>query len=76
MPELDSEAIDFRAASEQFARKRKLKRADLDTLHMLTKHQGRKVPTVGGVLLFGRERERCFPDAWIQAGLPAPVCWR
>jgi len=26
------------------------------------------VPTVGGLLLFGNERERDFPDAWIQAG--------
>src|SRR5206468_57117 len=25
-------------------------------------------PTVGGVLLFGRVREKLFPDAWIQAG--------
>jgi predicted HTH transcriptional regulator len=68
LPDLDSEAIDFRAASELFAAKRKLKKADLDTLHIVTKHQGRKVPTVGGVLLFGHERERRFPDAWIQAG--------
>jgi predicted HTH transcriptional regulator len=35
---------------------------------LLTDYQGRKVPTVGGVLLFGRERQRHFPDAWIQAG--------
>ena len=41
---------------------------DLDTLRIVTKHQGRKVPTVGGMLLFGYERERRFPDAWIQAG--------
>jgi predicted HTH transcriptional regulator len=34
----------------------------------VTDHQGRKVPTVGGVLLFGRDRQRHFPDAWIQAG--------
>jgi predicted HTH transcriptional regulator len=68
LPDLDPEAIDFRAASELFASKRKLKKADLDTLHIVTKHQGRKVPTVGGLLLFGHERERRFPDAWIQAG--------
>lgn len=68
LPDLDSEAIDFRAASECFAPKRKLKRTDMDTLRILTKHQGSVVPTVGGVLLFGRERERYFPDAWIQAG--------
>ena len=68
MPDLDSEALDFRAASELFAPVRKLKRADLDTLRLVTRHQGRKVPTVGGMLLFGKERESCFPDAWIQAG--------
>ena len=26
------------------------------------------MPTVGGLLLFGRERDRYFPEAWIQAG--------
>jgi len=68
VPELDSEAIDFRAASESFRSVRKLRRSDLETLRLLTSHQGRRVPTVGGVLLFGRARERVFPDAWIQAG--------
>lgn len=68
MPELDSEALDFRAASESFAPIRPLRKRDLETLRLLTDYQGRKVPTVGGVLLFGRERERHFPDAWIQAG--------
>jgi predicted HTH transcriptional regulator len=68
MPELDSEALDFRAASESFAPIRKLTRADLETLRLLTAHQGRKVPTVGGMLLFGLNRERYFPDAWIQVG--------
>ena len=46
MPECDSEALDFRAASESFASVRKIKRADLDTLRLMMKHQGRKVPTV------------------------------
>jgi predicted HTH transcriptional regulator len=68
IPELDSEAIDFRAASESFAPVRKIKSSDLGTLRLLTTHQGRKVPTVGGMLLFGRNREEHFPDAWIQAG--------
>lgn len=68
MPELDSEALDFRAASELFAPVRRLKRPDLETLRLVARHQGRTVPTVGGVLLFGKERERYFPDAWIQAG--------
>lgn len=68
MPELDSEALDFRAASESFAPVRKLAGRDLETLRLVTVHQGRKVPTVGGMLLFGKDRERHFPDAWIQAG--------
>lgn len=68
MPDLDSEALDFRAASESFAPVRRIGRRDLATLRLVTDHQGRKVPTVGGVLLFGRDRERHFPDAWIQAG--------
>src|SRR6185503_19236635 len=68
MPDLNSEAIDFRAASESFLAVRKLRRADLESLHLVTHYQGRKVPTVGGILLFGEERQRYFPDAWIQAG--------
>lgn len=68
MPGLDSEAVDFRAASESFAGHRKLARRDLETLRLVTEHQGRKVPTVGGMLLFGQDRDRHFPDAWIQAG--------
>ena len=70
LPQLHSEALDFRAASEWFAPKRKLRRADLETLGMVTRDQARKMPTVGGVLLFGNEneKERHFPDAWIQAG--------
>lgn len=68
MPGLDSEALDFRAASESFAAFRQLGRRDLETLRLLTHHQGRKVPTIGGMLLFGKDRERHFPDAWIQAG--------
>ncbi len=68
MPELKSEALDFRAASESFAPVRELTRSDMETLRLVVKHQGRMVPTVGGMVLFGKERERFFPDAWIQAG--------
>lgn len=68
MPDLDSEAIDFRVASELFADIKKLRRRDLDTLRVVTSHQGHKVPTVGGVLLFGQDRLTHFPNAWIQAG--------
>ena len=68
MPEVNSEALDFRVASESFAPVRKLARGNLENLRLLTPHQGRLVPTVGGMLLFGRNRLDHFPDAWIQAG--------
>jgi ATP-dependent DNA helicase RecG len=68
MAALDSEAIDFRAASEYYRPIRRLRRSDLESLGLVVGHQGRIVPTVGGTLLFGRERRRSFPDAWIQAG--------
>ena len=74
VPELGPQAIDFRAACECFAAVRKLARRDLETLRLVTTHQGRRVPTVGGVLLFGHDRGRQFPEAWIQAGTsPAPT---
>lgn len=68
MADLDSEEIDFRAASESSAPLRRIKRSDMESLRLVTSHQGRKVPTVGGVLMFGKNRARHFPDAWIQAG--------
>jgi ATP-dependent DNA helicase RecG len=68
MVELDSEALDFRAASELFSSTRRLSQRDLTVLSLAAQHQGTIRPTIGGVLLFGRERERLFPDAYIQAG--------
>jgi predicted HTH transcriptional regulator len=65
---MNSEAIDFRAASEFFRPVRKLARQDLLTLKIVTRYQGRTVPTVGGILLFGSNRMERYPDAWIQAG--------
>jgi predicted HTH transcriptional regulator len=68
MPALNSEEIDFRAASEYFKPIRKLKQGDLLTLKLATKYQGRIVPTIGGILLFGTARLNHYPDAWIQVG--------
>ena len=65
---LNSEAVDFRAASECFEPARRLKRRDLETLRLITTVHGKSCPTIGGILLFGRDRLRYFPDAWIQAG--------
>jgi ATP-dependent DNA helicase RecG len=67
MSALDSEAIDFRVASECFAPKRKISKSDLKSLHLVTRHQGKETPTVGGVLLFGKNRREFFPEAIIKA---------
>ena len=68
MPDLAADAVDFAAAASAFEGVRTLRRTDLDTLRLTVRHQGRVVPTVGGVLLFGRDRLTHFPDAWVQAG--------
>jgi predicted HTH transcriptional regulator len=65
---LDSEAVDFAAASELFRGRRVLRRSDMTSLGWLRWYEGRTVPTVGGLLLFGRDRLAEFPDAWCQAG--------
>lgn len=67
MPELDAKAIDFAAVAQQFEGKRELRQKDLATLGLTTQYQGKTVPTIGGILLFGRDRFEQFPDAWIKA---------
>ena len=68
VPDLKSEAIDFRAASEFFEPYRQLTPQAYRALRLVTEHQGRQAPTIGGLLLFGKDRFARFPDAWIQAG--------
>jgi len=60
--------LDFNAATACFERHRKLVKNDLESLRLVVRHQGHLVPTVGGMLLFGKDREMVFPDAWIQCG--------
>jgi len=68
IPELNSEALDFRVASELFASVRQLNSSSFRALRVTTKYHNRDVPTVGGYLLFGKDRFDRFPDSWIQAG--------
>lgn len=68
MPAVNPEAIDFRVASGLISGLHEQNYRNAVTLNLLTQHQGRLVPTVGGMLLFGTLRERYFPDAWIQCG--------
>ncbi len=68
LPTIDSEVIDFAAASECFSEHRTLRRQDLRTLGLVVDTQGRTVPTIGGMILFGKDRLTRAPDAWIQVG--------
>jgi predicted HTH transcriptional regulator len=69
LEELKSEALDFRVASELFSSvQRNINAEEFRTLRMTSQHRGRIVPTIGGLLLFGKNRLERFPDAWVQAG--------
>jgi len=70
IPEMNSEVLDFRAASEFFAPVRKLTPSAFRSLHITTKYQGRDVPTVGGYLLFGKNRSRLADSTEIRSHLP------
>ena len=68
MPELDLEDLDLVSAKGLFGGISALDDQALRTLKLVTKYQGRLVPTKGAVLLFGKERTQHFPDAWVQCG--------
>ena len=68
MPELDLEDLDLVSAKRLFGGISALDDQALRTLKLVTKYQGRLVPTKGAVLLFGKERTQHFPDAWVQCG--------
>lgn len=69
LPDNTVEDIDIAAIIEDFKGIRSIKMKDLETLGILVKHQRALVPTIGGLLLYGRARLNKFPDAWIQAGV-------
>lgn len=64
----DSKDIDTTLIQEIFEPHRTLKESDLYTLDILSKNNHHSQPTNGGILLFAKDREKYFPDAWIQAG--------
>ena len=67
-PELTRVDLDLAAMARLFGAGRTLDDKSLQTLKLLRPDQGRLVPTRGAVLLFAPERERYFPDAWVQCG--------
>ena len=68
MPDINPDTLDVRVASGLFSRLREWNQNTAETLRLTIRYQGRLVPTVGGVLLYGKRREEFFPDAWIQCG--------
>ncbi|AVO49248.1 AAA family ATPase [Melaminivora suipulveris] len=66
MPELTAQDLDVQALARWLGPRRPLDDKALQTLKLLRPHHGRLVPTRGAVLLWGRQRELHFPDAWVQ----------
>ncbi|MCA8981231.1 MAG: putative DNA binding domain-containing protein, partial [Planctomycetes bacterium] len=66
MTRLTVEDLDLDLARARFANRKKLGARDLLALNVLTRHGRHQVPTVGGVVLFGRDRLQHFPDARIR----------
>jgi len=66
MVELTPADLDHTAIASAFEGIRAISEQDLHSLRLLTSAQGRDIPTAGGFLLFGRDRQRLFPDAWLQ----------
>lgn len=66
MTELTADDLDLDLAGARFGDRKKLGQRDLVALNLLTRHGRRHVPTVGGIVLFGCDRLRHFPDARIR----------
>ncbi|MDY0206402.1 MAG: helix-turn-helix domain-containing protein [Pseudomonas sp.] len=68
MLDLSIEDLDQAKMHDLFGPIKELNEKNLLTLKLLRKEQGRLVPTRGAILLFGNNKERYFPDAWVQCG--------
>jgi len=60
--------IDLDYAKEVFLPHRQINAKELCSLGALSKDREIMAPTVGGMLLFSKERLKYFPDAWVQIG--------
>lgn len=68
LPHLSLNDLDLAAAQELFGNSHRLTEQVLQSLKIITKEQDKFVPTRGGMLLFGKNLQFHFPDAWIQCG--------
>lgn|SRR5665648_432120 len=72
MPDLSADDLDLDAAKKGFKGIRELNEEELITLKLLIREQGRLVPTVGAMLLFGKKRD--FP-IYLMRGFNAGASW-
>ncbi len=63
MPDLLLDDLDLQAIRKDFEGRNPIEEQTLQSLRILVKNQGRLVPSQGGVLLYGRERQHHFEDA-------------
>jgi ATP-dependent DNA helicase RecG len=68
MVDLSIDDLDLDAARRAFGDNKSLDMQALLSLKLITTHQNRHVPTIGGFLLFGKNRTYHYPDAWVQCG--------
>ncbi len=68
LTEFKSDALDLNVLSDLFRNVKSLKPKDMESLRLLVTHQGKKVPSVAGLLICGKERLERFPDTWFQVG--------
>ncbi|MCC5842251.1 MAG: putative DNA binding domain-containing protein, partial [Opitutales bacterium] len=68
MPGLTLDALDLKAIRSDFEGRNTVDERMLQSLRVLVLDQGRKVPSQGGLLLYGLNRRQHFDDAWIQCG--------
>jgi ATP-dependent DNA helicase RecG len=71
MPGYDLTALDLGEAARFLGLSRPVRTEELETLHVLTGYVDRVVPTIGGLVMFGREdvREVALPDAFVMCAL-------
>lgn len=67
MPHLSKSDLNLAAIQDDFGEKSGSDNV-LQSLKLLTKEQGKLVPTNGAILLYGKDRRFHFDDAWIQCG--------
>ena len=65
---INLDTLDVQVMSRLFKDIKNIDNNTMETLHLIAKNQKDYSVTVGGLLLFGKDREKYYPDAWIQCG--------